>query len=598
MDGGGFNSYKNKFNTSHDFPKDESHTLDEISKLTGYSKKGLQTIYNKGIGAYHTNPSSVRPQVKSPEQWAMARVYAAINPTSGAYKVDKSHLIKGGMAVKNFDTGEIMLGNTPELDTEDNPDINLTNEREFQKMDEYVDIISDENTPQDKKEEYINKLAKYISMEIEDLQDFQSDPNISEERREEIKQLSSLLLSYVDLIPKWTDQNKVIKKMDIYNEALADLVLEKNLHAKMQDEANIDVNAGINAGIIPLNEAVKYKNTIRGEKLEDFLDTPDGKKYLKTLDGDNSTQYNTKNINGYSQEFKNILDNVYMDYVNYCNDNNIPPEAKNAYLQNILLQFVPIDLIKNKTLWEIKSEKDLPVQRYSKTKIIGFERDSDNDGLYNPINSLSYEILFKPYDGKKRKVDNIIFNASLNGQIVSVPILKPRANGYNYLTLFNNDTKTSVYNVETDPDLVDKKLSQQSLSDMKQRLKDLHLINEYDEVIPFTDNLKEEIYKDIRNRFISNMRVDDLITVNERNDMINNKTLFMKKLRELGLKKSFEEILRNIQTDYNFIKNLSPDSSKRAKLKKHRENQYDKYDIPSNLKMRVPWSFEKRYSKK
>jgi hypothetical protein len=45
IDGSGFNSYKNKFNTSHELPKDESHTLDEISKLTGYSKKGLQTIY-------------------------------------------------------------------------------------------------------------------------------------------------------------------------------------------------------------------------------------------------------------------------------------------------------------------------------------------------------------------------------------------------------------------------------------------------------------------------------------------------------------------------------------------------------------------------
>jgi hypothetical protein len=90
--GYGFNSYKNKFNTKYHFPKDESHTLIELSKLSGYDKDGLQTIYNKGIGAYHTNPQSVRPQVKSPEQWAMARVYAAMNPKSKAHRVDKSHL--------------------------------------------------------------------------------------------------------------------------------------------------------------------------------------------------------------------------------------------------------------------------------------------------------------------------------------------------------------------------------------------------------------------------------------------------------------------------------------------------------------------------
>jgi len=97
MMGCGFTSYKNIFNMKHHLPKDKSHTLEEIAKLTGYKKKGLQTIFNKGVGAYHTNPLSVRKQVKSPEQWAMGRVYASINPDSKAYQVDKSHLIKGGM---------------------------------------------------------------------------------------------------------------------------------------------------------------------------------------------------------------------------------------------------------------------------------------------------------------------------------------------------------------------------------------------------------------------------------------------------------------------------------------------------------------------
>lgn len=34
----------------------------------------LEQVYNRGIGAYKTNPGSVRPSVNSPEQWAMARV--------------------------------------------------------------------------------------------------------------------------------------------------------------------------------------------------------------------------------------------------------------------------------------------------------------------------------------------------------------------------------------------------------------------------------------------------------------------------------------------------------------------------------------------
>ena len=87
-------TYKQQFNKKYGFKKDEDHSLSEIAKITGFKKSGLQTIYNKGIGAYKTNPSSVRPFVKSKERWAYARVYASINPKSKAYKIDKSHLVK------------------------------------------------------------------------------------------------------------------------------------------------------------------------------------------------------------------------------------------------------------------------------------------------------------------------------------------------------------------------------------------------------------------------------------------------------------------------------------------------------------------------
>jgi hypothetical protein len=87
-------TYKEQFNKKHGFKKDKSHSLSDISKITGFKKSGLQIIYNKGVGAFKTNPQSVRKSVKSPEQWAMARVYAAINPKSKAHKIDKSHLKK------------------------------------------------------------------------------------------------------------------------------------------------------------------------------------------------------------------------------------------------------------------------------------------------------------------------------------------------------------------------------------------------------------------------------------------------------------------------------------------------------------------------
>jgi hypothetical protein len=87
-------TYKNKFNMKYGFKKDESHSLAEIARLTGYTLSGLQTIFNKGVGAFRTNRKAVRPQVKSEDQWAFSRLYASINPNSKAHKVDKIHLVK------------------------------------------------------------------------------------------------------------------------------------------------------------------------------------------------------------------------------------------------------------------------------------------------------------------------------------------------------------------------------------------------------------------------------------------------------------------------------------------------------------------------
>lgn len=89
-------TYKQQFNKKYGQKLNQSNTLDDIARLTGYRKSGLQIIFNKGVGAYKTNPGSVRPQVKSAEQWGMSRTYAAINPKSKAYKIDKIHLKKSG----------------------------------------------------------------------------------------------------------------------------------------------------------------------------------------------------------------------------------------------------------------------------------------------------------------------------------------------------------------------------------------------------------------------------------------------------------------------------------------------------------------------
>lgn len=86
-------TYKDKFNLKYKFEKGTSHSLSEISKLTGYKLSGLKTILEKGEGAFFNNPTSVRPQVTNATQWGISRVYSAVMGGKAA-KVDASHLIK------------------------------------------------------------------------------------------------------------------------------------------------------------------------------------------------------------------------------------------------------------------------------------------------------------------------------------------------------------------------------------------------------------------------------------------------------------------------------------------------------------------------
>jgi len=81
-------THKQQFNKRHGFDKDESHSLAEVAKISKMKKGDLQEVYNRGIGAYKTNPGSVRKNVKSPEQWAMARVYAFVNKIEKGVKLN------------------------------------------------------------------------------------------------------------------------------------------------------------------------------------------------------------------------------------------------------------------------------------------------------------------------------------------------------------------------------------------------------------------------------------------------------------------------------------------------------------------------------
>jgi predicted DNA-binding transcriptional regulator AlpA len=86
-------TYKQRFNRKYGQPKDQSNSLSDIAKLTGIKRSALQKIYNKGTGAFKTNPASVRPGVGK-QAWSISRVYSAVMGGKAA-RVDAKELAEG-----------------------------------------------------------------------------------------------------------------------------------------------------------------------------------------------------------------------------------------------------------------------------------------------------------------------------------------------------------------------------------------------------------------------------------------------------------------------------------------------------------------------
>ena len=82
-------THKQQYNKRHSFEKDTPHSLADLAKISKVKLSVLKEVFARGVGAYKTNPASVRPNVKSPEQWGQARVYAFLNKKELGKKMDQ-----------------------------------------------------------------------------------------------------------------------------------------------------------------------------------------------------------------------------------------------------------------------------------------------------------------------------------------------------------------------------------------------------------------------------------------------------------------------------------------------------------------------------
>ena len=155
----------------------------------------LRKVYDRGIGAYKTNPASVRPSVSSPEQWAMARTNSFL------------------YAVKNekFRSGK----HDTDLFPEGHP---LKSEEDERKKDMERHVVNVEET----EDSFIIELAKAdTGEEVEIVDEVQADDAEYEAMSEDIERADPAKIVYrtIDLSRGAIDEEKRIVRIGVSSES-------------------------------------------------------------------------------------------------------------------------------------------------------------------------------------------------------------------------------------------------------------------------------------------------------------------------------------------------------------------------------------------
>ena len=102
-------TYKQRFNKKYGFARDEPHSKQEISKISGVPMKILNQVFDRAVGARKNNPESVRSlsgkkiggkSLKgkmSAEQWGFARIYSFIMGGKTQKSADRDLAKKAGL---------------------------------------------------------------------------------------------------------------------------------------------------------------------------------------------------------------------------------------------------------------------------------------------------------------------------------------------------------------------------------------------------------------------------------------------------------------------------------------------------------------------
>jgi len=345
--------------------------------------------------------------------------------STGKYKKELSELfrikygtikrMKGGMAF-------VDINNPDEITDEHLKQYGLNN------YEEYLKVIMNANS--DEKLKTIKLLEQ-----LKDLEQIKED----NDRRDNDKNdtIDKLVDDYKDIISGYLDKdisNKILKSKK-FKEKIPD---DNTLYRENETLAK--------------NTNVKNINQERGEIFEDDVTNYDiDTGILKNLDNDPSTSYNSKDYDQYNPEFINKIIEKYdiKDNGKYKTINNLTNDEK-ILIEEKILTYIPIDIIKDNTIWELKSfSKDIYNKKQNikgnhqvnAFQVMGNSK-MNNSRLYDKQNKkIDYDINFRYIkDGNNWKVKNLYTN--IDGK--EIPILKK--DNYDYYWMWSNPDNIGYYN--------------------------------------------------------------------------------------------------------------------------------------------------------
>jgi len=336
------------------------------------------------------------------------------------------------------------------------PDINIEEKLD----DEYREQINeerakeDEGKPEEEKQGNVGSIPELVEILL-------NDERLSKEEKRErllkwegdLEQIRKMNLHSADTEFEGSKAVTVSKKQEplhkvileakrAVNKALGDRYIDDyeyphltkdTPHGKQYINPTFDLaqavaKSKVAKGTVEPNSTV---DTVRGDLTEEYVELDPKIKILKTLDHDKSVPLNSKNSDAYNEEYVMLL----------LSQNNNDFDK----VQDILSHF-PIDIIKNNTIWEIKSFKELSnpdtkrSHEMSVSKIAGY-----GDYSFRYINTGTEE---KP----KYKLDNIYYKvkeynpASHSMRTKYIPTLPIKTNGYDYYWLMNNKDRIAYTN--------------------------------------------------------------------------------------------------------------------------------------------------------